>query len=270
MSDEWTYFVQSVDGGPIKIGYTSQHPESRLSNLQTGSPVPLRIIGLLPGNREREMHERFKRIRKHGEWFSADKSLLAFIAAEAESVCSEYLSVSAKLKLEGKAVSVAGAAPRSVGPAWFDKVFQNDSDIYCNLIDCYEWDTIDDADRCDHEEGEPEWPECESDLIMDIAYAIEGESFIESVGINVDCGYFCFICGPCNSRTRFEFLRTLGSFADEMDSHNGHWFLFAVFWDGDKQIGVDLRRLWVNGTEDNGHLFDPSVLSKTRLLSDPT
>jgi len=54
--DGYTYFVQCPEGGAIKIGWTSNEPERRIKQLLTGSPVPLQLIGLLTGNRERELH----------------------------------------------------------------------------------------------------------------------------------------------------------------------------------------------------------------------
>lgn len=65
------YFVQAVDGGPIKIGF-SRNPEHRLRGLQTGSPKELRIIALIPNKTrqlEREFHQHLAEHRMSGEWF---------------------------------------------------------------------------------------------------------------------------------------------------------------------------------------------------------
>ena len=80
------YFIQPVDGGPIKIGIAA-HVLGRLSGLQTGSPVELRVLGVIPGVRqsyEAELHERFAATRRHGEWFEPTPELMAFIAVHAE------------------------------------------------------------------------------------------------------------------------------------------------------------------------------------------
>jgi hypothetical protein len=45
-----TYFVRAGIRGAIKIGYTSGDPEARLSQLQTGCPHPLRLIGVIDSN----------------------------------------------------------------------------------------------------------------------------------------------------------------------------------------------------------------------------
>lgn len=75
------YFIQGVDGGPIKIG-VSLDPEERLRSLQTASPVRLRIIGLVRGGPSVEgaFHDRLARHRLHGEWFVDAPEVLAAIA----------------------------------------------------------------------------------------------------------------------------------------------------------------------------------------------
>ena len=75
----WTYFVQPVDGGPIKIGYTRQSPKARLRAIQIGSPVLLEVVGMVIGDREVELHQRFAYARMHGEWFRPVPELVGFI-----------------------------------------------------------------------------------------------------------------------------------------------------------------------------------------------
>lgn len=74
-----TYFIGNVDHG-IKIGISLQ-PIERLSILQTGSPVELRILACVEGGREveRNYHSRFRDHRKHGEWFTPHPDILAEI-----------------------------------------------------------------------------------------------------------------------------------------------------------------------------------------------
>ena len=67
----WVYLVRGAEA--VKIGLTiDADPLNRLAALQTGSPVPLQLIGLIQGNEthERELHSRFAQFRLHGEWFS--------------------------------------------------------------------------------------------------------------------------------------------------------------------------------------------------------
>jgi hypothetical protein len=78
----WVYFIQSTDGGPVKIG-RSASPIDRLSSLQTANPSRLRIVAKMAGGGavERSMHALFAadRIRPDGEWFRASQALTAFM-----------------------------------------------------------------------------------------------------------------------------------------------------------------------------------------------
>jgi hypothetical protein len=74
------YFAEA--DGRIKIGW-SRKVATRVAQLQTGSPVPIKLLGVTPGGRslERELHHRFAADRLTGEWFTATPELLACIAA---------------------------------------------------------------------------------------------------------------------------------------------------------------------------------------------
>lgn len=80
------YFIWAQSCELIKIGSTTRSPDIRLSDLQTGSPVRLSRLSLMRGgvDEERAIHLRFGRLRSHGEWFWADKSLVDFICESAE------------------------------------------------------------------------------------------------------------------------------------------------------------------------------------------
>ncbi len=76
------YFIQAEGIGHIKIGFTgSDDAELRVVDLQTGSPVPLRLLGTIPGTMEDEknLHRRFSLERVHGEWFRPVPRLLGMI-----------------------------------------------------------------------------------------------------------------------------------------------------------------------------------------------
>ncbi|WP_327259821.1 MULTISPECIES: GIY-YIG nuclease family protein [unclassified Streptomyces] len=64
------YLIGSPDSPLVKIGWTD-NPERRLRHLQTGSPVPLRLLAIFEGGNivEAELHRRFADKRRHGEWF---------------------------------------------------------------------------------------------------------------------------------------------------------------------------------------------------------
>jgi hypothetical protein len=78
------YFIQRDDDGPIKIG-TTRFMRDRLASLRVGSPQPLTLLGVMPGDlgMERHIHGRFSHLRLKGEWFEPAPELLRFIAEEA-------------------------------------------------------------------------------------------------------------------------------------------------------------------------------------------
>ncbi len=72
-----TYFVKGVGTDLIKIGRTTNLP-TRLSTLQTGSPVKLKLIGLAEVD-EGEVKHLFRRDRVYGEWYKDSPRLRKFI-----------------------------------------------------------------------------------------------------------------------------------------------------------------------------------------------
>ena len=75
-----TYFIQGEKTGLIKIG-TSNNPMHRLMELQIGSPDTLIMLKYVDSLTypETELHQRFKHLRRHGEWFYPDPDLTRFI-----------------------------------------------------------------------------------------------------------------------------------------------------------------------------------------------
>lgn len=76
------YFIQSGNGGPIKIGFTESDVQARFSQLQTGSPYPLTLLGVIHGdqNAEKALHEKFKAHHIRNEWFEPHKEILRYVA----------------------------------------------------------------------------------------------------------------------------------------------------------------------------------------------
>lgn len=74
------YFIQSGDCGPIKIGI-AEDAKTRMRQMQTGCPDPLRLLGTLPGGagREAALHRHLSAHRVRGEWFSPTAEVLAFV-----------------------------------------------------------------------------------------------------------------------------------------------------------------------------------------------
>ncbi|HYF49087.1 MAG TPA: helix-turn-helix domain-containing protein [Planctomycetota bacterium] len=79
------YFIQcATEPRLIKIGHSGS-VNKRLSELSYMSPVPLAILGVVPGGlaREKELHRKFRRFLHHGEWFSPAPELLAWVSENA-------------------------------------------------------------------------------------------------------------------------------------------------------------------------------------------
>ncbi len=64
------YCIGPADARVVKLGW-SRDPEKRLHELQTGSPVDLRLLAIFPATEriERSLHEVFADCRIRGEWF---------------------------------------------------------------------------------------------------------------------------------------------------------------------------------------------------------
>lgn len=79
---EVVYFILAdADPKCIKIGHTKRPIKLRMSVLQSWSPYNLSLIGIIPGGRslEAQIHQRFAKHYKCGEWFNAADELMQFI-----------------------------------------------------------------------------------------------------------------------------------------------------------------------------------------------
>lgn len=81
----WLYVIRSGDA--IKIGFTSACPHKRTKALQTGSPTPLRLIGIKWATKaeEREMHRLLAAYRVQGEWFDINGLPVGFLVDRLEA-----------------------------------------------------------------------------------------------------------------------------------------------------------------------------------------
>lgn len=74
----FVYFLSSH--GLVKIGFSTRL-EQRIQALRASSPVVLELVAAIPGTRQLEtsLHQQFKKLRKHGEWFLAAEPLSSYI-----------------------------------------------------------------------------------------------------------------------------------------------------------------------------------------------
>lgn len=97
-TEGWVYFLRAEGVPVIKIGFSTE-PETRVSDLMTGSPVPLTIIKQVRASykMEQTLLALFEEYRSHGEWFHAVPALIGFIdrLAHKEKFCLVKLFVDA-------------------------------------------------------------------------------------------------------------------------------------------------------------------------------
>lgn len=79
-AESHVYFIESETTGLIKIG-RSVNPSSRFNAIRTMSPDKLVLLGSVPETvcSEAELHKRFAKHRKHGEWFEASPEIRELI-----------------------------------------------------------------------------------------------------------------------------------------------------------------------------------------------
>jgi len=79
--DGHVYFVESGEGGPIKIGW-SQNVERRITELQVANAHKLHLLGVVPGTmkKEGELHAKFSHLRMEAEWFQNSPEIHGYLA----------------------------------------------------------------------------------------------------------------------------------------------------------------------------------------------
>jgi hypothetical protein len=88
----WVYFILAPEVNRIKIGLSSSVLD-RLRNMQVGSPVILKCIGVIEypseyeaRKREKNYHNKFYSQHFNGEWFNCTDGLTQEIEADIASV----------------------------------------------------------------------------------------------------------------------------------------------------------------------------------------
>ena len=78
--EEYIYFIQQGDDGPIKIGYSTDVTE-RIRRMRTCSPYEIYIRLVISGNLdfEKNIHKKFKKYKMRGEWFQNTKEIREYI-----------------------------------------------------------------------------------------------------------------------------------------------------------------------------------------------
>lgn len=78
------YFIQAVDGGPVKIGL-AVNMQRRWYELQRTTGKELNVLGVIDGDIkvEKSLHSRFSQERVDKEWFNPSPEILKFIQESA-------------------------------------------------------------------------------------------------------------------------------------------------------------------------------------------
>lgn len=75
------YFIGTEDKKYVKIGYCNRDPQGRVSTLQIGCPLEIKLIGTMSGNMADEvnLHRKFLPYHIRGEWFKLSDEIKQFI-----------------------------------------------------------------------------------------------------------------------------------------------------------------------------------------------
>ena len=75
------YFIS--DGLFVKIGITSCTVQQRLRQLQTGHPLPLKVLATMKGSahEEQQLHVKFAKYHERGEWFVLTPAIKRYITS---------------------------------------------------------------------------------------------------------------------------------------------------------------------------------------------
>lgn len=105
------YFVQHGDGGPIKVG-TTTNLKRRIEALQNASPENLKLLATIDGgpNEEKILHSIMREERLRGEWFNPSSLVLSIVkkAKETPSILeAEVMARSAMIITGNKVAALA-------------------------------------------------------------------------------------------------------------------------------------------------------------------
>lgn len=271
---EIVYFIQAVNGGPIKIGRTFTSVDSRLAGLQTGNPAELRVVGMIQGASESELHAKFAKERLRGEWFTASKRLRDFVAKHASNDLKELLVHKAETRLRGDVVPLPAISKPIVDEWCFDYVWKNDENLEMHtIVDAIEFDPPSCGENPTPEElaelddDDDHW--CVSNIVETMTLLVIQSKFISSICVNTTTGRVCFLGQAPRTKTDWGVIDALSSAADDCDALTGDWKFSFLYWMRGRHIGIDLLRFCFNRNGYQSGEFDPEVYFGLKPLAEP-
>lgn len=75
--ETYVYIIGNIEKEFCKIGF-SKNPSERIKSIQTGCPYEVKLLCYYKGDMitEKRLHEKYKDLRLHGEWFKLEGDLL--------------------------------------------------------------------------------------------------------------------------------------------------------------------------------------------------
>lgn len=119
------YFIRGKQSGLVKIGYTGGDGQSRLAQLQTGSPEELELVATVDGGLdvEKRYHDMFATSRTRGEWFKPTWQLRQLL----------HWYVAGAPLLNGKPIRRVYLAGKITGTRWRDAIAPEWSRVRCDM-----------------------------------------------------------------------------------------------------------------------------------------
>lgn len=75
-----TYIARATASGLLKIGKTARL-DDRVRMLEAGTGTKIEVLARIPGDREKELHARFNKYRRDGEWFEPAAEIQSYISS---------------------------------------------------------------------------------------------------------------------------------------------------------------------------------------------
>jgi len=254
----------------------SRQPKKRLASLQTAHFDKLHLLGVIDGDCEKELHEKFKNFRRSGEWFTLSVELVEYI----QSCVKLHSTVAQRLKLAVQA-TLDTRPPAVTVLDTFDHIWhRSDYSIEDDdFVDCVRdafyriWEHLDITDRADGDCGcsSADMDVFDSDCpCRDCFWAHAMNIFVDSNIIKAfayELGEIIriyIILYPITTSARANSLQLLCDAAWYLDEVGVSWIRASASFKGERDGAYEFDLFRVHG----GRVVDDEAV-KIETLSDP-